>query len=339
MEIIRPVDHNDLPSFLKLASKVGSGVTTLLDDKDYLASRIERSIATFQDPKSCDDPLYLFLLEDLETKQAIGTCSITPRTLGVMSGYYYLIDKLLLQTKGSKKREIQILRPYRYPHYATELGGLYLLPKCRSRGMGKFLALSRFLYIALEPERFDDELFAELRGFVTEKDESPFWEGVGRFFLDMSYKELQKKMALNEREAVYAMAPYPIFIPLLPKDVQTSVGRPHRNTEAARSMLESWGFNFSGVVDITDGGPRFGTKKEEAYGIKCSNCAQVKIVPHVEGNKTLMIGPVEGAFKATLVPRVIDKNGLLLISKQVAEVLNLTSGDPVMTLSLHIEKE
>src|SRR3546814_11892990 len=62
---------------------------------------------------------------------------------------------------------------------ATEVGGLFLHPEKRRDGVGRLLARSRYLFIAMHRRRFGEEVMAELRGRLDEKGSSPFWEGLG----------------------------------------------------------------------------------------------------------------------------------------------------------------
>src|SRR3546814_3288265 len=53
---------------------------------------------------------------------------------------------------------------------ATEVGGLFLHPEKRRDGVGRLLARSRYLFIAMHRRRFGEEVMAELRGRLDEKE-------------------------------------------------------------------------------------------------------------------------------------------------------------------------
>src|SRR3954463_12629032 len=111
MVLIRPVAISDLDGLLALASLAGVGLTTLPKDRDLLAKRITKSVASLQ--KFADRPggeTYLFVMEDhansapstpvsersedpdhLHAPRLIGACGIVSKVGGFEPFYGYRI--------------------------------------------------------------------------------------------------------------------------------------------------------------------------------------------------------------------------------------------------------
>ncbi|MCB1213791.1 MAG: arginine N-succinyltransferase, partial [Chlamydiia bacterium] len=293
--LIRPVKAGDAGMLYDFASRVEAGLTTLRPDQKYIEERIQRSIASFSD-QSVMDPLYVFILQIAETPRVLGTCSITPKTLGVTSGYYYQQQILPLDSQWPPNRTIGILAPYRETSLGTELGGLYLTSEMRHKGAGRLLSLSRMFFIAMYPERFDANIFAELRGVTGADSSPPFWRDVASHFIGGTFHAFQSSIKGYSIDS-QALAPFPIFIPLLPFETQMAIGAPHPHAEGARRLLKDIGLEFSGLVDCTDAGPRYSADMRELYSHKKFYRRRVKVIRHVEGENTLMIAPFSSPYR------------------------------------------
>src|SRR5260370_21373981 len=68
----------------------------------------------------------------------------------------------------------------------SEVCTLSLRPEFRRPGRGLLLSLSRFLFMSCFPQRFDERVIAELRGFTNKGGLSPFWQAIGRHFFAQS---------------------------------------------------------------------------------------------------------------------------------------------------------
>ena len=64
MFYIRPIASYDLPEILALSERTGAGLTTLPANRERLASRIERSLASFAGTAERADACYMFVLID-----------------------------------------------------------------------------------------------------------------------------------------------------------------------------------------------------------------------------------------------------------------------------------
>ena len=64
MFYIRPIARDDLRAIFALSERTGTGLTTLPANRDRLARRIERSLASFAGEADLADACYVFVLVD-----------------------------------------------------------------------------------------------------------------------------------------------------------------------------------------------------------------------------------------------------------------------------------
>ena len=64
MFYIRPIARDDVEAVLALSERTGAGLTTLPANRERLASRIERSLASFAGTAERGDACYMFVLID-----------------------------------------------------------------------------------------------------------------------------------------------------------------------------------------------------------------------------------------------------------------------------------
>ena len=84
---------------------------------------------------------------------------------------------------------------------------------------------------------------------------SPFWEAVGRHFFEVDFPAADYQSILDKKFIAELMPLHPIYVPLLPVDVQGVIGQVHEKTAPALSILEQEGFQKTNRVDIFDAGP------------------------------------------------------------------------------------
>src|SRR5215203_3244638 len=99
MIVVRPVHLSDLDQLEALAALTGVGLTTLPQDREYLAKRIrasERALCAI--PTEPAGESYLFVMEDLATKRIIGTSGIVSKVGGFEPFYSYRIESSLFHS-------------------------------------------------------------------------------------------------------------------------------------------------------------------------------------------------------------------------------------------------
>ena len=267
--IVRQIRKTDLDGLHKLAKKAGTGITTLQDDKKLLKKRLEHTIYSFE--KTVDSPggeSYLFVMED-DNNALVGICGIISKVGGFEPFYTYVMTTETHKSKDLNIRSnVEILKLEKKYNGPTEIGTLYAHPK--ARGFGKLLSFSRFLYIAEYLDRFEDEVIAELRGVVTTRGHSPFYEYCMKHFLKIDYMTADYLSMKNKQFIEDLMPNHPIYVDLLPKNVRDVFGKVHKNTEPAKGMLEKQNFSFNGEIDIFEAGPTYSCPTNEISTVRKS---------------------------------------------------------------------
>ncbi len=254
--IVREVSTSDLDSLWELIAQSSTGMTSLQIDREQLADRIERAHFAFR--RTTEKPEgapYVFVMEDTDTQRLVGTSCIFSKTGGFEPFYAY---RIVCQTQHSElldqNREIRSLHLVKIHNGPTELGGLFLLPACRGSGGGRLLSMSRFMYMAAHLKRFAKETIAELRGYLDEKGESPFWNAIGSHFFPIDYPRADALSMIDKQFIEDLMPQYPIYLELLPHDAIEAIRKVHEQAKPAYTMLIKQGFEERDLIDIFDGG-------------------------------------------------------------------------------------
>jgi len=272
--IVRQINKNDLSGLQKLAKKAGTGITTLQNYKSLLQKRLEHTLYSFE--KSVDSPegeSYLFVMED--NNELVGICGIISKVGGFEPFYTYVTDTEVHESKELKiKTSNEVLRLDKKHSGPTEIGTLYLLPTAR-KGNGKLLSYSRFLFIAEYLDRFENEVIAEMRGVVTTRGHSPFYEYCMKHFLKIDYTNADYLSMKNKQFIEDLMPSHPIYVNLLPKHVRDVLGKVHKNTEPAKGMLQKQNFKFNGEIDIFEAGPTYSCETKNIRAINQSKVGKL----------------------------------------------------------------
>jgi len=246
--------------------------------------------------------------------------------------FFYRLENIEQESFHSQtQQKIRIMRAVHYYDGPSEICSLYLKPDYRHGGLGRLLSLSRFLFIAAQPQRFDKMLFAEMRGLMDKKTKiSPFWEGIGHLFVDIKYETLTQIRDEETTDISKALPLYPIYVSLLPKDVQECIGKVHIDTIPALNMLIQEGFSLSEEVDILDGGPKIEAEVQEIRTIKSSVLTHIsEITSHPIDSPQYLISNENVDFRACYDNLQIKSDNGIVIHKEVAAALKLSKGDTV----------
>ena len=333
MFVVRPARLQDLDGLQALARKTGTGLTTLPDHRPTLEAKIEASIKAFEAPPASDQQNnYLLILEDLETGKVAGTSALIVG-LGLDKPFYSY--RLLHITQVSHEPEMrvdtEIMQLSNDFIGATEVATLFLDPDYRVGKLGKLLAKSRYMLIGAHPERFSNQLIAEIRGWVDEEHHSPFWEAIGRHFFGMSFKEADEINGRGNSQFIADLMPkFPIYTSLLPEAAREVIGKPHDGARPAIRLLEKEGFRFSGAVDIFDGGPEMEVHKRDLWTARMSVETNIGGLVEGEGQEPthLVANPSIDNFRVVLT-NVVDGSSGVWMPKAAADALELKEGDAV----------
>ena len=242
---IRAGRESDLRSFYNLAKLTGGGFTNLPAEKATLEAKLATSAAGFaREGDTPGDDLYVFMLENIETKQIRGTCQVFG-AVGTQHPFYSYLISTLTQKSGElgKTFRNQLLNLTTDLEGSSEVGGLFLHPNERAGGLGLLLARSRYLFIKMHRARFGEIVLAELRGVMDEGGHSPFWDAIGGRFFDMTFPEADEFNAIHGTQFIADLFPKSaIYMSMLPESARAVIGQPHPTGKAALKMLEIEGF-------------------------------------------------------------------------------------------------
>ncbi|MEM7079771.1 MAG: arginine N-succinyltransferase [Pseudomonadota bacterium] len=294
--IIRSVALDDLDALMDLSRMTGAGMTNMPVDEDYWRGRIKQAVASAHrcspDP---DGDLYYLVLEDADTEAIVGSCAIFTR-VGVNKPFYNY--KLSTLTSSSARlgvtKTAPILSLVNDFTGKTELGSLFVHPDYRRDGIGRALSRSRFLFIADFRDRIDDEIFAELRGWIDENGESPFWKHMVSKFIDVDFAEADRISGIEGSQFISDMMPkYPVYVDLLHPAAVEVIGKLHDNTHGARRILEKEGLTYNGYVDIFDAGPAVSAPTDRIETVSSSELRQVVTLDLTAVTERLLISNVQ----------------------------------------------
>lgn len=339
MIIVRPITEDDQDAFIDIAFTAGIGMTSMPKNRILLEERVQNSILSFQKKITVpNDETYLFVLEDTESTTIGGVCSILARTGKQSPLPFYQIKKEKIPTGiNAHTHIVPTLQVVLYKNYWSEICSLYLAPTFRHGGLGKLLSLCRFLFIAAFPERFDNMIFAEMRGHFNDQGICTFWEGIGRHFVDTTFEVLMHHRDEGMIDLSQALPRHPIYMELLPKEVQESIGKVHTETQAALKMLLQEGFTVSDDLDICDGGPKIEARTKEIRSVRESRTAKVAGTLGTSRTKDSASLPViltnnRLDFRACLSSIERTENGEVILSEGAAKALGIAKGDLIRYL-------
>jgi len=340
MLIIRPCTESDLDDLLHISHVVGKGMTSMPADKQAWMDKITASAEAFDSQKEPQETsTYFMVLEDTETGHLAGTTAIYTG-VGLNRPFYsYKISTLVNSSSDlGLIRQTRVLSLVNDYTGATEIGSLYLLPEYRKPGVGQFLSRARFLTLADFPERFGNQVIAELRGWQDENGRSPLWENLGKPFFDIEFQDAVNTAALKGTQFISDLMPkYPIYIDLLPDEAQTVIGKPHDSSAPALHMLKKEGFQFSGYVDLFDGGPSVQSETSQIHSVKSSQTGSFQIVSKLSETceRYLISNGDLDNYRVALAPALLQDDGSLLIEADVQTQLNMQTGQSIRYIRMN----
>jgi len=336
MFLVRPVKMEDLDGLYKLAAQAKAGLTTLPYDKELLRNRVEESVHSFsRKPRKPGPQVYLFALEDTDTKKLIGTGAVFSKIGGFQPSYTYEIKTEVKKSKvlnvEKEFKYLQLKKDYNGP---SEVGTLFLSSSYRNKGVGRLLSLSRFLFMAQYPQCFEEIVISEMRGVLDDQDRSPFWNAVCKHFFVVDFKKADL-MVMRDKTFIEDLIPeHPIYIPILPKEAQDVLGQVHTDTKPALELLKQEGFQVINEVDIFEAGPVVAAKVKEVRTVRESREVVVEdVLDFVKGENYFMasFNAFEN-FCVTTGPCAVEGQKVK-ITKDVAKCLGVGKGSKLRIVS------
>ena len=337
--VVRAASVGDLEGVYRMAKGTGGGFTNLPPNRPTLREKLERAERAFASDGSendgIGDELFMFILENTETKKAVGTCLIFTRIGGNWPFYSYRLGTISQTSKELNRTfRAELLTLCTDLEGASEVGGLFLDANERSAGIGKLLARSRYLFIATHRARFADRMIAELRGALDDVGNSPFWDGLAGRFFGMTFREADDFNAVHGNQFIADLMPkHPIYTAMLPDTARAVMGLPHVSGRPAMRMLEKEGFAWEHYVDIFDGGPTMTVNTDRIRTVREAQSLPVKIGAPGEGAQASLIAAGElGTYRACHAPVAMADNHAVL-SADAAALLKVSEGERVTFVS------
>ena len=236
------------------------GLFNLSSDPDIIQSKIARSQASFAgELDELSETKYIFVAEDLASKQVLGTSMIAGQHGTPESPHFYF--QVGTEEKFSEAINTGFIHGTLELKYdtdgPTELGGLVLDPEYRNSEarVGRQISFVRFLYLATHRKNFRDSVIAELLPPLNKKGLSPLWEAIGRRFTNMDYWEADRLCSQN-KDFIFSLFPEgKIYTTFLTAEAKHAIGKVSAQTEPVVHMLKKIGFEYRNQVDPFDGGP------------------------------------------------------------------------------------
>ncbi|MBX7230722.1 MAG: arginine N-succinyltransferase [Bdellovibrionales bacterium] len=329
--IVRSAQNSDLNGLYNLARQF-----TLLNlpaDKKLIGNKIERSQASFSGKLSKDEAEYLFVVEDVYSKDLAGASLIVAKNGTANSPNFSF--KVLKKERFSKELGIgfihQILRLHANYDGPTEVGGLVVDRSYRRRPekVGRLISLSRFLFIGMEPHRFENELHSEMAPPLTDEGRSEFWEALGRRFTGMPYQEADTISQQNNQFIKSLFPEEDIYLCLLDSKARLVLGRVAEETQAALHLLNKIGFTYKEEVDPFDGGPHLGVARDQVTLIKKARWLKASSTSSLSYEHQALIGTFNQNFFLCGVSACHIQEDEVLLPEKTLMTLNISSGDEV----------
>jgi arginine N-succinyltransferase len=320
---VREVQMQDVPQLVELAQQAGYGLTSFPADAQRLTQRVE-------DSRSGVAPL--LVLQDPAAGRIAGTAGLWTRVgcrQKVEPFYAYRLERQVMASRAlGVRNEVEALHLFADFDGPTEIGTLFLSPAYRRSGVGRLLSLSRFLLLAHQPERFDRQVIAELRGVVDEHGRSPFWDAVGRHFFHVDYAVADEMCTRDKTFIAELMPRHPIYVPLLPEPVRAVIGQVHRDTLPAKRLLESEGFHFARMVDIFDAGPVLRCDRDAIRTVRDSRSLALSTSGPVPADGEPVLVSRDHPFRVVMCPARVEPHEVVLPAEAIA-ALGVQRGEAV----------
>ena len=335
MLVVRPAGPADLDHLLELAILSGPGFTSLPEDPDALADRLELSQASFEGRVPWQEAWYTLMLEDGDTGDIDGVGSVKA-TVGLKRPFFSfrVVNNTVQSPSLGVKLDHQTLVLVNECTGWTEVGSLFLKADRRKGGAGRLLSQSRYMLIGAQPELFADNVLAELRGVFTPDGACPFWDHVAHKFFPMEFDHADRMTGSTDKQFILDLAPrHPIYTELLPEPARAVIGKVHPQGVPAMALLESEGFRPNGLVDIFDAGPTVACGRDNIRTVRDARRLVVQIVEGVEAELPALISTDSvAAFRAVRAKADIDDDAVRLTA-ETAAALKVRNGDPVRVKS------
>jgi arginine N-succinyltransferase len=276
-------------------------------------------------------PLFMFVLEEIETQGVIGTSQIISR----FGGPGQPNVSLQLERKELFSHSLQmgvthtVARIHLDETGPTEIGGLILQPSFRGHRdkLGRLIALVRFHFMGLHRHHFSDRVLAEMMGPITIDGYNPFWEHCTRAFINLTYEQADK-FCQQSKEFILTLFPRTdLYLTLISPEARSVVGTVGPETIPARRMLEKIGFKYHNRVDPFDGGPHLEAQLDDIELVKKTSRLRLANPADTAHTHSGLVSTLDedGEFRCVQTTFAYDRQGRIILSRKMLELIQ---GEP-----------
>ena len=281
-------------------------------------------------------PLFMFVMEEIESGGVIGTSQIIAK----MGGPGHPNVSLQLARKEMFSKSLQmgvthtVARLYLDESGPTEIGGLILQPSFRGhrQKLGRLIALVRFHFMGLHRHLFSDRVLAEMMGAISVDGENPFWDYCTRCFINMTYDQADR-FCQQSKEFILTLFPREdIYLTLLAPEARSVVGQVGEETVPARRMLESLGFKYFDRIDPFDGGPHLECPMDDISIVRATTRNRIgepagsKDAAGLKRFGIVSTLDADGEFRAIQTAYDVDRSGRLVLPRESLTLLQSKPG-------------
>ncbi len=328
--VIRSVKHDDLTQLVDLAKQFN--LLNLPGNRKVIGEKIDRSEQSFAGKLPKHQSEYVFVVEDVEEKAIVGSSLVLAKHGNEDVPHSFF--KIFKRDHFSQDLGIgfihQVLRFQLDFDGPTEIGGLLVDKAYRRRPekLGKQISLSRFLYMGLYPEKFEERVLCELTPPLTEEGRSEFWEALGRRFTGLPYQEADL-LSQSHKEFIESLFPQDdIYLCLLDAKARLVLGRVGEATKPAQHLLESIGFSYLDEVDPFDGGPHYGANTSDILPIKNGKRLTVNEFKDASYKDQYLVATTGEEFRVCLAS-VDMRDGEVSIAPKAKQILGIENSEQV----------
>ena len=342
MKIIRPINSDDYSSLHEIAQESGVGFTSLPVNEVLLKSKIDKSVRSFaKEITQPEDESYLFVMQELETQEVVGTSAIAS-SVGLDDAFYhYHLSKVVHASRELNiYNTVDILTLCNDYTGVSEICTLFLRQNARQGLNGRLLSKFRFLFMMEHRNRFAETIIAEMRGINDENGQSPFWQWLEEHFFSIDFPTADYLTGIGQKQFIAELMPkYPIYVSLLSKQAQAVIGQVHEKTKPALQLLEQEGFSCRGYVDIFDAGPTVEANLKHIRTAQASRKMQIKVVnaiKEIENSQQnfFVINTKIQDFRGVCTALDFDTEHAI-IDQQAAVALGVSDGDNIRFAPTH----
>ena len=319
--LIRSAERHDLESLMRLAPQ--ALLVNLPPDEDILAIKIARSLQAFSanPPPSAE---YLFVLEDVASGEVVGTSQIIARCATPQTPHYFFEVR---DTSRGQELTLGVRTGG-----LSAIGGLVL--DRRYRGMpekrGKQISLIRFVFMGMQPQRFEPTVLSELMTPVAPDGSNRFWDALGGRFTGMRYAEAFALTRQKSRDFIPRHFPAaPICLPADGRGLQCNRDQVLESGKPEQRILEKVGFSYCRRVDPMDGALHYEAPLAEISIVKNGRFCRVSQTDRASCPQSALLGFMRGdRFFGGQYP--VRVNGVkAALPGEVMALLGLASGEEI----------